>query len=491
MARKFNGDILVKNNATVEAELVLSSKTASRALIIDGSNQISDSVVTSTELGHLSGVTSGIQTQLDAKLDDFTSTTDNALLRTDGTAGEAVQDSGIIIDDSDNMSGVNDLTIDGNLTVNGTTTTVNTSTLEVTDANIVVNDGGNQASADTQDAGITVEMSDATDAAIGYDSTATSRFKIGEIGSLVEIADISSAQTFTNKTMDFSSGGTNSITADSSDILYDNSTSGLTATDVKAALDELKSEIDSASDELVKISANDTTAGYLEDKIVAGSTKLSVTTLNDGADEDLELDVVESNINHDNLSGFVANEHIDHSTVQVATAADSGLSGGGDITATRNLSVDISGTTAESTADDADSILIYDDSAAALRSQTRSDFQSGLAKASDGDLAEDSFSGTQSASSANVTGFAFSNAVVRSFNAHVSVLVDADSDLYEEFDLQGIQKGASWEIASQSLGDDSEVSFGINSSGQITYSSGSYTGFVSLTIKFRAITTSV
>ncbi len=60
--------------------------------------------VTDTELAYVSGVTSALQTQLDAKLDDFSSTTDNALVRTDGTLGDAVQESGIIIDDSDNAT---------------------------------------------------------------------------------------------------------------------------------------------------------------------------------------------------------------------------------------------------------------------------------------------------------------------------------------------------------------------------------------------------
>jgi hypothetical protein len=49
---------------------------------------------------------------------------------------------------------------------------------------------------------------------------------------------------------------------------------------------------------------------------------------------------------HDNLSGFVANEHIDHSSVSVSTAANSGLSGGGDITTTRSLVIDPSNATA-------------------------------------------------------------------------------------------------------------------------------------------------
>ena len=40
---------------------------------------------------------------------------------------------------------------------------------------------------------------------------------------------------------------------------------------------------------------------------------------------------------HDNLSGFVANEHIDHSTVTIT--AGSGLTGGGDITTTRTLNI--------------------------------------------------------------------------------------------------------------------------------------------------------
>jgi hypothetical protein len=45
-----------------------------------------------------------------------------------------------------------------------------------------------------------------------------------------------------------------------------------------------------------------------------------------------------SQVNHDSTTGFVANEHIDHSTVNIS--AGLGLTGGGDITATRTLTVD-------------------------------------------------------------------------------------------------------------------------------------------------------
>ena len=52
----------------------------------------------------------------------------------------------------------------------------------------------------------------------------------------------------------------------------------------------------------------------------------------------------DSEIVHDNLSGFVANEHIDHSGVTLT--AGTGLSGGGDITASRTFNITNTGVTA-------------------------------------------------------------------------------------------------------------------------------------------------
>jgi hypothetical protein len=50
--------------------------------------------------------------------------------------------------------------------------------------------------------------------------------------------------------------------------------------------------------------------------------------------------VLPAGVDHDQLQNFVANEHVDHSSVSINTAADSGLAGGGDITASRSLSID-------------------------------------------------------------------------------------------------------------------------------------------------------
>ena len=86
--------------------------------------------------------------------------------------------------------------------------------------------------------------------------------------------------------------------------------------------------------------------------------------------QDITAVVLPAAVDHDLLLNFVANEHVDHSTVSIATAADTGLAGGGDLTATRNLTVDITNTTAETTVAGTDEILMYDVTASALRKVT-------------------------------------------------------------------------------------------------------------------------
>lgn len=74
----------------------------------------------------------------------------------------------------------------------------------------------------------------------------------------------------------------------------------------------------------------------------------------------------DSAIVHDDLSGFVANEHIDHTSVSITTAAESGLTGGGTLAATRSLSVDINGTSEGTViAPTNDYVMMYDASATA------------------------------------------------------------------------------------------------------------------------------
>lgn len=216
-------------------------------------------------------------------------------------------------------------------------------------------------------------------------------------------------------------------------------------------------------------------------------------TYND-ATPSITATVLPAGVDHNQLLNYVANRHIDHSAVQIATAANtSGLSGGGDITATRNLAVDINGTTAETSADNADKILIYDNSATALKSMTRANFLSGIALSSPGDLNESSFTGlVNNTADQVITGFAFNNAVVRSFKAQVSVSVDGTADSFAIYELMAIQRGADWQMSESFSGDSiTNLSFNITSAGQVRVTIGNIAGFVGAVIKFRAQTTSV
>lgn len=99
-------------------------------------------------------------------------------------------------------------------------------------------------------------------------------------------------------------------------------------------------------------------------------------TYNDGVPS-ITAAVLPGGVDHDSLLNFVADEHVNHSTVSVETAANSGLAGGGNITATRSLTLDVNNLTAETTSDDADLIAVYDSSASAMRKQTRGNFLPG------------------------------------------------------------------------------------------------------------------
>ena len=103
--------------------VIFEDQTASRAIYVDSNKQLQSSAVTDTELGYLSGATSALQTQIDAKIDDFTGSTDNVLLRSDGAGGNAVQESGIVVDDADSLTGLVNATLTGLLTSVGLTTT--------------------------------------------------------------------------------------------------------------------------------------------------------------------------------------------------------------------------------------------------------------------------------------------------------------------------------------------------------------------------------
>jgi len=120
--------------------------TASRAVVSDGSGKVAVSVVTSTEIGYLDGVSSAIQTQLNTK----------APLAGATFTGQV------------NMS--DDLVVTGNLTVNGDTTTVNSENKIIQDRFIMLANA--VSGAPSADVGIFFNRGTSGNAALYYDESA-------------------------------------------------------------------------------------------------------------------------------------------------------------------------------------------------------------------------------------------------------------------------------------------------------------------------------
>ena len=85
------------------------------------------------------------------------------------SSGELVIKSGSTPTAAMTFSGAN-VTLEGNLTVSGTTTTVNSATVNLNDHNIVL-DSGNSTSAVVNGAGITIEGGSGDDATFSYNTT--------------------------------------------------------------------------------------------------------------------------------------------------------------------------------------------------------------------------------------------------------------------------------------------------------------------------------
>lgn len=78
----------------------------------------------------------------------------------------------------------NNVIVQGDLTVNGTTTTVNSTVTELVDPSITLNNNGNDAT--SEGAGIEIERT-AVNAKLEFENALASKFKIGLVGSLREI----------------------------------------------------------------------------------------------------------------------------------------------------------------------------------------------------------------------------------------------------------------------------------------------------------------
>lgn len=125
-------------------------------------------------------------------------------------------------------------------------------------------------------------------------------------------------------------GQTEETSADNADMLliYDNSATALRKM-------SRSNFLSGASDEKVKISSNDTTAGYIEDKLVVdvgtnASDALEASTLNDGGDEDYRIRFDQSKVDHGSIAGLSDDDHTQYILVDGTRAFTGDQSMGGN-----------------------------------------------------------------------------------------------------------------------------------------------------------------
>lgn len=404
----------------------------------------------------------------------------------------------------------NDVIVTGDLTVNGTTTTINTTNLDVTDANITINNGGNDVSA--EGAGLTVERA-GTDGSLVYEDALASKFKAGAAGSEIELANISSAQTITNKTID---ADNNTISNLAHGAEVDNPSSGVhgvtgNVVGTSDAQTLTNKTIDADSNSISNIDNADikASAGIDAQKIADGSVSSTEFQHLDGVTSGIQGQI-DAKVTGPGSSTDEALARYNGITGKLVQNSGVTLNDSNEMGGLAQLNVDnlrLDGNTLSSTDVDGD-ILLSPNGTGDIDAATNviknvvdpsNDQDAATKKYVDdntsfvpGDLDEVSFAlANNQVAFTNVTGVAFANGVNRSAELQYSVVIDATADLYESGKILAVQRGADWTISQSLNGDNSEVLFDITSAGQLQYKSGNYAGFVSGTLKVRALTTSV
>jgi len=306
----------------------LAALTASRALVSDGSGFVSASSVTSTELGYVSGVTSSIQTQLNGKA------LDADVIKKDGS---------VAFTGAQSMGGFK-LTNLAAPTANG-------------DALRFDQLGANSGIA-TLDGGGKIPVSQLPSSVMTYEGTWNANTNsptladgTGDAG-MVYLVSVAGSQNLGSGSITFAVGDW--VVYNGS--IWEKSTNSNAVVSVNSQTGVVVLDTDDISEG---------TAKYFTDERAqdaVGSILLDTSSIDftyDDGTPNISAVVLPGGVDHDLLLNFVANEHIDHSAVSINTAALSGLSGGGDITASRSLVADPNNATAV-TAASGDFILVAD-----------------------------------------------------------------------------------------------------------------------------------
>lgn len=90
----------------------------------------------------------------------------------------------------------------------------------------------------------------------------------------------------------------------------------------------------------------------------------------------------------------------------------------------------------------------------------------------------------------SVSGFTFTNVSTKSFSGMICVNIITIDDEYDAlFEIRGLKRKTGWIIDTNYIGDETGITFTIQSNGQVQYTSTDQANWVSTTMKFRALTT--
>jgi len=190
------------NKVAITAPATGSTLTIAEGKTLTANNTLT---LTGTDSSSVAFGTGGTVAYTANKLSAFAATTSAELA---GVISDETGSGSLVFSASPTFTGtVNaaDLTLSGNLTVNGTTTTVNSNTVTIGDNIIVLN--SDEAGTPSQNAGIEVERGTSTNASVTWDET-NDLWMAGITGSEIPLVTTTDTQTLTNKTI---SGSNNTL----------------------------------------------------------------------------------------------------------------------------------------------------------------------------------------------------------------------------------------------------------------------------------------
>jgi len=308
---------------------------------------------------------------------------DNALVRFDGTSGTVIQESAIIIDDAENMTGVNTITLAADPTANLHAATkqyvdATASGLDVKESARCLENTSNinlSAGPLTVD-GVTLVAGDRVLINAQTTGSQNGLYTVGTIGAnsgtWVRTTDADSDAEVNSGMFTFIEEGTSY--ADTGWVLSTNDPITVGSTTLTFVQFSGAGAYTASNGGASGVGVYHSQSGNnLIFKNITGGTGLTVT--NDDANKEIDITLALGSIDHDSLLNYAATEHVAHSGVTLTAGV--GITGGGTIEASRTFDLDTSTLTIESGIDGAADYVPYYDTGVGMRKVLLNDMLDG------------------------------------------------------------------------------------------------------------------